>query len=445
VTATNAFGSVTKTIYLMVVNATYVVNDTTDVANQTGTTAPCRGTGLPVGSCSLRAALQLAQAATGGANQTIYLKNGTYDISSGGFTMTTGGGLTDLSLVGQSQSSTVITAASAVRAFVITSLNASLSGLTLQSSVSTNDGGGIRYTTATAGKTFTATSVKFKSNQVTVAINDGGAVGFQNGGAANGTVTFDRCVFDSNSTTGGNGGAISYQPAAGSGPLTISNSYFYNNTAGGAGYFGGAIVVVGAYTLDVTSSTFESNTNTSGTGGAIGLSSATANITNTTFQANTANYGAALYMNNGAPAFNVKHSTFRSNTAVNAAGGGAIYTFTGTTTYFGNVFSGNTANSAPVNCTTAGGTMTSTGYNYADSAGGACVSTIGTDNSAITSASMLLDSLADNTGPVKTIALQSGSPLLNVIPAASCTTVTTDARGTTRPTGAGCEPGAYEN
>jgi hypothetical protein len=346
--------------------------------------------------------------------------------------------------VGQNQGDTIITGASAVRIFVFTTLNVSLSGLTLQNSVSANDGGSIRYTTATAGKTFSATNVKFKSNQVTVAINDGGAVGFQNGGATNGTMTFDRCTFDSNSTNAGNGGAISYNPAAGSGPLTITNSYFYANSAGGAGYFGGAIVVVGALTLDVTSSTFESNTNTSGVGGAIGLSSATGNITNSTFQSNLAATGAALYMNNGAPALNLKHNTFRSNAAINAAGGGAIYTFTGTTTYFGNIFSGNTANSAPTNCTTAGGTMTSTGYNYADSSGGSCVSTIGTDNSTTSSASMLLDSLADNTGPVKTVGLLAASPLRDVIPAASCTTVTTDARGVTRPTGSGCEPGAFE-
>jgi hypothetical protein len=54
----------------------------------------------------------------------------------------------------------------------------------------------------------------------------------------------------------------------------------------------------------------------------------------------------------------------------------------------------------------------------------------------------LLDSLADNGGPNKTVALQPGSPALDAGKSAACPQ--TDQRGTERPQGSGCDIGAFE-
>ena len=56
-----------------------------------------------------------------------------------------------------------------------------------------------------------------------------------------------------------------------------------------------------------------------------------------------------------------------------------------------------------------------------------------------------LGPLGNNGGPTQTMALPSGSPAVDAIPAAtSGCTGTTDQRGTTRPQGTGCDIGAYE-
>ena len=55
----------------------------------------------------------------------------------------------------------------------------------------------------------------------------------------------------------------------------------------------------------------------------------------------------------------------------------------------------------------------------------------------------ILEPLAPNGGPTETVALGEGSPALEAIAAADCV-LDDDQRGTSRPTGEGCELGAYE-
>ena len=56
-----------------------------------------------------------------------------------------------------------------------------------------------------------------------------------------------------------------------------------------------------------------------------------------------------------------------------------------------------------------------------------------------------LAALADNGGPTKTRALESGSPALDAVPAGGAGCSTTDQRGVARPQGPGCDIGAYEH
>ncbi|HLL39380.1 MAG TPA: choice-of-anchor Q domain-containing protein, partial [Rubrobacteraceae bacterium] len=69
------------------------------------------------------------------------------------------------------------------------------------------------------------------------------------------------------------------------------------------------------------------------------------------------------------------------------------------------------------------------------------------NNSMPSTEPLLADSLANNGGPTKTIALLKGSPAINAIPEATngCgTEVTKDQRGVARPQGEGCDVGAFE-
>lgn len=92
--------------------------------------------------------------------------------------------------------------------------------------------------------------------------------------------------------------------------------------------------------------------------------------------------------------------------------------------------------------------MTSHGFNLEDDAAASCgFSTAAGDLTPGTSAG--LGSLAANGGPTNTLLPQSGSALVDAIPAGSCQAdgasgITSDQRGLPRPSGAGCDIGAVE-
>ena len=93
----------------------------------------------------------------------------------------------------------------------------------------------------------------------------------------------------------------------------------------------------------------------------------------------------------------------------------------------------------------AGSTITSQGYNNASDS--SCALTQPTDKQ--NAPDPMLGALGANGGIGETMVPQTGSPLIDTIPAASCQTglasgVTTDERGITRPQGPGCDIGAVE-
>src|SRR6266498_1181347 len=307
---------------------------------------------------------------------------------------------------------------------------------------------------------------------------DGDNAGYGGGGGINNedTLTVNDSTFSDNSATNGalpsGGGGI-----RNSGILTVMNSSFSGNTVIGEELndkdgLGGGIWNDG--TLNVTGSTFDGNTaegasgpyagdgDRAGLGGAIYADAGTVSIANSTFTENQAKSGdntsscttcpfsdaggGAIYMASGS-GHSIINSTLSGNLVTQGANtkitapthSGALFVGTGSTVDLKNSILANSlapggdcfSNSATVNQTS------NLIENQFNSSCGA---------PALTS-DPLLDALADNGGPTKTVALQAGSPAIDAGDDVTCTATPVnnlDQREVTRPQGAHCDIGAYE-
>jgi predicted outer membrane repeat protein len=142
-------------------------------------------------------------------------------------------------------------------------------------------------------------------------------------------------------------------------------------------------------------------------------------VTNATFSENSAAYGGGIFSEGMATA------TLRNTILANSSADSPLATSGG-------------------NCYVIGGARTDGGYNIED--GTSCYFSEA-NNSMPSTEPLLADSLANNGGPTKTVALKKGSPAINAIPEDTngCgTEITKDQRGVTRPQGEGCDVGAFE-
>jgi hypothetical protein len=271
------------------------------------------------------------------------------------------------------------------------------------------------------GNTFTGNSAN----------NHGGAVFI--GVYQNETVTVEASTFRANRNTvntlgqAGTGGAIWYgagDPSQTVNALTVNASTFIDNHADTQG--GGLWTSAGARLTNVTFSGNEALnpavSDTSdwrrGNGGAL-VGANRVEINNSTFVGNRAGFnGGAIAGSGTSPTSPI---VIRNSLIVNNTGGnvwGIQQQCTSALTDGGNSLQWPNKTTGNWN-----------DYN--------CLTTIAAVNPATT-----LGQLADNGGPVPTIALLPGSPALNAGNAATCASV--DARGTPRPQGADCDLGAYE-
>ncbi len=236
-------------------------------------------------------------------------------------------------------------------------------------------------------------------------------------------------------------------------------------------------------TVVITDSTFSNNHATdNGTGGAVYLRNATLTVRNSTFSANSAvNGGGAIY-SEGAIATTIVNSTFSGNLATDPGlggfGGGAIVQDAGALSIVYSTFSGNRApNGSAINSggraalfgtvfvkptgtanlcdigLAAGGTYTSSGFNFANETANSC-SLTATGDPSLDANDARLGALASNGGATQTLLPQTGSPLIDRIPNASCAggnalagfPVTTDQHSLARPekTGGACDVGSVE-
>ena len=254
----------------------------------------------------------------------------------------------------------------------------------------------------------------------------------QNGGNA---LTFQNVTItggNQNNATTCYGGGI-----RASAPVTITSSTVSKNSAACAG--GG--VSVGS-SLTVTNSTISGNTADSEGGGIFQSdTSGTLNVTNSTVTGNTStvvNGNAGGGIRAFGTATLVYVTAVNNTAAVDANVSG--YTNGGATlTTFGSVFA--LAKGGGNNC---GGFVTTTanGFNFSDDT--SCAFAASETHPGV---DPMLAPLASNGGPTLTRLPQSGSPLIDAIPFASCRPgITTDQRGFARPEVAGgrCDIGAVE-
>lgn len=195
---------------------------------------------------------------------------------------------------------------------------------------STTHGGAV----GCSGSTNYFTGCTFTGNTSTGASTNGGAIFLQNAGASAEIVD---CVFTDNSATN-YGGAVEQNNNVGEAFLTIKNSTFNNNTAGG----GGALL---SWMGDVTveNCSFENNSATKTSGGAWYASFKTAvnyNISGCYFGENiSAAHGGAILSTSDAAT--ITNCTFYKNEITGATNGGGALAFQGNASIYNCTLVGN--------------------------------------------------------------------------------------------------------
>ena len=369
--------------------ADFIVNSTLDEVDAAAGDGVCATAG---GDCTLRAAIQEANALTGA--RVITLPAGTYTLTIAGrgeFDAATGDlniGPNGITINGASATSTIIDANGIDRAFQSFEGSLTLNDLTVRNGTPNDFGGclNISFTPLTLNRVVV-------TNCNAGATAGGGIIVF---GPSTLTVT-DTTITGNLTTTLGGGVYLSYDTTATISRTTISG----NSAANGAGLafigFDGS-----PSTLTLTNTTISGNTATS-SGGAMYVAADTESavtLTNVTIASNSSGDAGALAV--GARQFQVR-----------------------------NTIIANSAGAAPVNCL---GFITDLGNNL-EFPGTTCGFSLPSDRRA----SPLLGALTNNGGATRTHPLAWGSPAVQAGNGAACAAAPVsgvDQRGVARPAGA---------
>ncbi|MFK8138803.1 MAG: right-handed parallel beta-helix repeat-containing protein [Bdellovibrionales bacterium] len=305
-----------------------------------------------------------------------------------------------------------------------------------------------------------------------------------------GTLTIDDCDFDSNTVYSSlNAGAVLKIDSTDN--LIIKNSSFTNNggsAQGGTAYVrvsnsvviensnfvgnfvdsdntfsAGAALFLDSPRLEIDSSFFSNNTGAQHKGSAIAIyNSDVVLITNSTFSENPAGIGV-LYLYNP-DAIDIENTTIYMGTSPanlyilietlvptilnlnHVTTDGYIARIGSSSSVTVNIANSVLAASNKTNCST-GGTITfnSLGHNITTSDADGCGSFNNTGDSTDTDPLLVAGAPLDNGGKVPSIALQAGSPALDIIPAGICSSTPTDKIGASRTSETSCDSGALES
>jgi CSLREA domain-containing protein/uncharacterized repeat protein (TIGR01451 family) len=478
-------------------DATFNVTTTRDLPAAN----PVNGCATAGGPCSLRSAIQAADALPAGSgNVTINVPAGNYaltippvgsdDASTGDLNITYGGGT--VTVAGAGASSTALDAGAVDRAFNISSAAlVTISGLTIKNgnpdSSELNNGTTCPATqptaTATGGAILTVGGLTLTGDVVTDSISAGDGGGVEDSGTAPVTISHsqitDNVACASSSFQSGSIGFGGGVEESGGGPLTIDHSTVSDNQAAsdGGGVIENSQNASQPGSVTITDSTLDGNSTTGGDGGAVssegtnGSVSGTVALSRDTISANSASgFGGGV---SSRDPLTVTDSTLTGNTAGRDGGGLASVGYSATVSFstidansaggsggdLGNggeggqvnvddsIVTAGTAAGAPSLCTTYG--VSSNGHNLFSDDGSSCGTAAG--NGDVLSADPQLGPLQDNGGPTQTQALKPTSPAIDAASSPLCSSETVDAagqpvdqRGVSRPQGSGCDIGAYE-
>jgi hypothetical protein len=295
----------------------------------------------------------------------------------------------------------------------------------------------------------------------------GGGGGIYNDG---GEVTLNSSVISGNGCLYGGGGAIDSR----NGEVIINDSLLAANSSRGEG---GIVIAKGVVTL--TRSTVSGNTGRDGAGG-IGNAEGTLTLTDSAVTGNTGASGgisnsaggaatltnstisgnATRMSNRGGAIYNSGTASLINVTVSGSTSGGGIYNNAGASLSLrGSIVSGNMTNlffgDAAEIVNDVNGVITTEGFNVFGHAGetsaqafsgftpGADDVNAASDGGKPTQLAAILSPLADNGGPTQTHALPVCSPAVDLDELCGAD-LTADQRGVSRPSGAGCDAGAFE-
>ena len=342
--------------------------------------------------------------------------------------------------------------------YLSTATTATITRTTISSN-SASFGGGIYVFGAGSPSTLTLTDTTVAQNQAT----SGGGVYL----SVLTTASMTRATLSGNSASGPGGGIAVFSTASAPSTLAVTDTAITQNNTTGAG---GGLSINGVTTATINRSTISGNSaglgfssgggidiagagpsttisstaifgNSAAIGGGIGLSAGTVTVSNTTISGNTATSpgGAISTGGNAGSDMTLVNVTIASNSS---GSDGAVRSVSPGQLQLRNTIIANSTGAAPANCSFAG-TVTNLGNNL-EFPGTAC----GFDMASDRRADPLLRVLAANGGTTRTHALGPGSPAIDAGGDATCAAAPVagvDQRGSSRPTGAHCDIGAYES
>ncbi len=405
---------------------TFQVTTTTDAPDASPGDGICADA---AGQCTLRAAVQEADAQPSGSAIAIVVPAGTFPLKLGVLSLTAN----TITVQGAGAAATTVDGRNASQVFnigpaasvtlgqlAIIHGNASVGGgiqnagtlavtnSTVTASVASN-GGGIYNV---QGGTLALAGTTVSQN---VAGRDGG--GLANNG---GTLQLSLSAVSGNKASLAGGGIVNFF-----GTVSISQSTIAGNAASGANSEGGGGIANGDGTLTVDKSTISGNSTNSGTGGSAIFNILTTSVSNSTISGNMSPKTSASVLNSDT--MTLSYVTIASNSS------GIVNTASVTAT--GTIIAGSTQGP---NCF---GNRFQEPFGFNLDSGTSCRLSQATD---LTSTDPLLAALASNGGPTQTQALEAASPAIDHGGASANGCPPTDQRGVTRPQGPACDIGAFE-